>query len=97
MIAQFAKLACTGPLPAAEIDGHRRTFAAVAPATVRAAADGAAGDLTLDIGPQTAALLAKQLKAAGSIDWNGPIGVFEFDAIAHALPAFEILQRRAAQ
>ena len=97
MIAQFAKLACTGPLPAAEIDGHRRTFAADAPATVRAAADGAAGDLILDIGPQTAALLAEQLKAAGTIVWNGPVGVFEFDAIAHALPAFEILQRRAAQ
>ena len=97
MIAQFAKLACTGPLLAAEIDGHRRTFAAVAPANVRDAADRAAGDLTLDIGPQTAARLAKQLKAAGTIDWNGPVGVFEFDAFAHALPTFEILQRRAVQ
>ena len=97
MIAQFVKLASAGPLLAAEIDGHRQTFAADAPATVKAAADVAADDLVLDIGPQTAALLAKQLKAAGSIDWNGPIGVFEFDAFAHALPAFEILQRRAAQ
>ena len=60
-------------------------------------ADGAADDLILDIGPQTAALLAEQLKAAGTIDWNGPVGVFEFDAFAHALPAFDILQRRAAQ
>ena len=43
----------------------------------------AADDLILDIGPQTAALLAEQLKAAGTIVWNGPVGVFEFDAFAH--------------
>ena len=60
-----------------------KTFAADAPATVKAAADVAADDLILDIGPQTAALLAEQLKAAGTIVWNGPVGVFEFDAFAH--------------
>ena len=59
-----------------------KTFAADAPATVKAAADVADDDLILDIGPQTAALLATQLKAAGTIVWNGPVGVFEF-------PAFE--------
>ena len=49
-------------------------------------------DLILDIGPETAALLAAQLKAAGTIVWNGPVGVFEFAAfengtktIAHAI------------
>jgi hypothetical protein len=41
-------------------------------------------DLILDIGPQTAQLLAAQLKAAGTIVWNGPVGVFEFDAFATA-------------
>ena len=60
-----------------------KTFAADAPATVKDAADVAADDLILDIGPQTAALLAAQLKGAGTIVWNGPLGVFEFDAFAH--------------
>ncbi|MDB5858228.1 MAG: pgk [Ramlibacter sp.] len=60
-----------------------KTFAADAPATVKAAADVAPDDLILDIGPQTARKLARQLKAAGTIVWNGPVGVFEFDAFAH--------------
>ena len=59
-----------------------KTFAADAPATVKAARDVAADDLILDIGPQTAAVIAAQLKAAGTIVWNGPVGVFEFDAFA---------------
>ncbi|MEN9438082.1 MAG: hypothetical protein RIR09_2737 [Pseudomonadota bacterium] len=57
-----------------------KTFAADAPATVKAASDVADDDLILDIGPQTAQLLATQLKAAGTIVWNGPVGVFEFAA-----------------
>jgi phosphoglycerate kinase len=60
-----------------------KSFAADAPATVKAATDVAADDLILDIGPATAARLAEQLKAAGTIVWNGPVGVFEFDAFAH--------------
>ena len=60
-----------------------KTFAADALATVKAAADVADDDLILDIGPKTAALLAQQLKTAGTIVWNGPVGVFEFDAFAH--------------
>ncbi|MCM2252087.1 MAG: phosphoglycerate kinase [Ramlibacter sp.] len=60
-----------------------KTFAADAPATVKAAADVAGDDLILDIGPETARRLAEQLKAAGTIVWNGPVGVFEFDAFAH--------------
>jgi phosphoglycerate kinase len=60
-----------------------KTFAADAPATVKAAADVAADDMILDIGPKTAAQLAEQLKKAGTIVWNGPVGVFEFDAFAH--------------
>jgi len=59
-----------------------RTFAADAPATVKAATDVADDDLILDIGPQTAQALALQLKAAGTIVWNGPVGVFEFDAFS---------------
>jgi len=59
-----------------------KTFAADAPATVKAAQDVAADDMILDIGPETAQRLAAQLKAAGTIVWNGPVGVFEFDAFA---------------
>jgi len=59
-----------------------KEFKADAPATVKKVADVAADDLILDIGPQTATLLATQLKAAGTIVWNGPVGVFEFDAFA---------------
>jgi phosphoglycerate kinase len=59
-----------------------KTFAVDAPATVKQAADVAEDDLILDIGPETAARLAAQLKQAGTIVWNGPVGVFEFDAFA---------------
>jgi phosphoglycerate kinase len=57
-----------------------KTFAADAPATVKQAQDVAPDDMILDIGPETAQRLATQLKAAGTIVWNGPVGVFEFDA-----------------
>jgi len=57
-----------------------KTFAADAVATVKAATDVADDDLILDIGPETAKRLAAQLKAAGTIVWNGPVGVFEFAA-----------------
>ena len=59
-----------------------KTFAADAPATVKAATEVADDDLILDIGPKTAQMLADQLRAAGTIVWNGPVGVFEFDAYA---------------
>ena len=59
-----------------------KEFKADAKATVKAVADVAADDLILDIGPKTAALLADKLRAAGTIVWNGPVGVFEFDAFA---------------
>jgi phosphoglycerate kinase len=60
-----------------------KSFAADAVATVKAATDVADDDLILDIGPQTAQALAAKLKQAGSIVWNGPVGVFEFDAFAN--------------
>ena len=69
-----------------------KTFAADAVATVKKATEVADDDLILDIGPETAAKLAQQLKEAGTIVWNGPVGVFEFPAfengtqvIAHAI------------
>jgi phosphoglycerate kinase len=60
-----------------------KTFAVDAAATVKAANDVAADDMILDIGPQTAQRLAEQLNSAGTIVWNGPVGVFEFDAFSH--------------
>ncbi len=57
-----------------------KTFAADALATVKRASEVADDDLILDIGPETAAKLAAQLKQAGTIVWNGPVGVFEFAA-----------------
>jgi phosphoglycerate kinase len=59
-----------------------KTFAADATATVKKATEVAADDLILDIGPQTTQRLAAQLMSAGTIVWNGPVGVFEFDAFA---------------
>ncbi|MHB0921716.1 MAG: phosphoglycerate kinase [Thiomonas delicata] len=59
-----------------------KAFSPTAQATVKEAKDVAADDLILDIGPKTAAKLAEKLKAAGTIVWNGPVGVFEFDAFS---------------
>lgn len=60
-----------------------KAFSAAAEATVKAAQAVEADDLILDIGPNTAAQLGALLKAAGTIVWNGPVGVFEFDQFAH--------------
>ena len=57
-----------------------KSFAADAVATIKPATEVADDDLILDIGPQTAARLAAQLMKAGTIVWNGPVGVFEFAA-----------------
>ena len=62
-------------------------FSADAPATVKAATDVGADDLILDIGPETAARLAEKLKSAGTIVWNGPVGVFEFAAFENGTRA----------
>ena len=56
-----------------------KTFSADAVATVKAATDVADDDLILDIGPVTAKKLADQSLKAGTIVWNGPVGVFEVD------------------
>jgi phosphoglycerate kinase len=71
-----------------------KTFAADAPAVTKDATQVADDDLILDIGPQTARKLAEQLKAAGTIVWNGPVGVFEFDAFANGT---ETIARAIAQ
>jgi phosphoglycerate kinase len=75
-------------------------FAPTAIATVKPVAAVGANELILDIGPQTAGVLAQMLQSAGTILWNGPVGVFEFDqfgggtrVIAEAIarsPAFSL-------
>jgi phosphoglycerate kinase len=58
-------------------------FSPTAVATVKSVNDVAAEDMILDIGPKTADVLAAQLLDAGTIVWNGPVGVFEFDQFGH--------------
>ena len=77
-----------------------KEFAANAAATTKSIMEVAADDMILDIGPDSSAALASILATAGTIVWNGPVGVFEFDqfaggtkAIAAAIaasPAFSI-------
>ena len=71
-----------------------RQFLPDAEATVKPVADVAEDDLILDIGPDTAARYAQMIAGAGTVVWNGPVGVFEFDAfgkgtetLAHAIAA----------
>jgi phosphoglycerate kinase len=66
------------PIPVDVVCG--KSFAADTPAVTKDAKDVADDDLILDIGPQTAKRYAKILESAGTIVWNGPVGVFEFDA-----------------
>jgi phosphoglycerate kinase len=56
-----------------------KEFSETATATVKNVADVEADDLILDIGPETAKQYAEILKSAGTIVWNGPVGVFEID------------------
>ena len=98
VIAAMAARGAAVPIPVDVVCAKR--FAADAPATVKDANAVEDDDLILDIGPKTAAILASQLKAAGTVVWNGPVGVFEFDAFSHgteviaraiaASPAFSI-------
>ena len=62
-------------------------FAADAPATVKAVDAVGEGDMILDIGPVTAAHYAELIAQAGTVVWNGPVGVFEFDAFGHGTEA----------
>jgi phosphoglycerate kinase len=75
-------------------------FSAQAPATIKPVDQVGADEMILDIGPQTAELYAALIAKAGTVVWNGPVGVFEFDAfgkgtetLARAIaasPAFSI-------
>lgn len=77
------KMAAKGgvvPLPVDVVTA--KAFAADAAAETKAVEDVAEDDLILDIGPQSATGLAELLRNAGTIVWNGPVGVFEFPQFA---------------
>jgi phosphoglycerate kinase len=80
ILATLADKGGTLPLPADVVVA--REFKADAPATLRRADDVRPDEMILDIGPQSALGLAHILREAGTIVWNGPVGVFEFDAFA---------------
>jgi phosphoglycerate kinase len=60
-----------------------KAFAADAPATLKAIEDLDEDDMILDLGPTSVAILKTAIAKAGTIVWNGPVGVFEFDAFSH--------------
>ncbi len=80
VIAAMAARGAEVPIPEDVVTA--KTFAAGATAAVKDATDVADDDLILDIGPRTAAKLAEKLRTAGTIVWNGPVGVFEFPAFS---------------
>ncbi|HTF15807.1 MAG TPA: phosphoglycerate kinase [Burkholderiales bacterium] len=64
-----------------------KEVSATAKAVIKPAAEIADGDMILDIGPRTAAAFAKRLSEAGTIVWNGPVGVYEFDQFGQGTKA----------
>ncbi|MFT4938540.1 MAG: phosphoglycerate kinase [Paraglaciecola sp.] len=64
-----------------------KVFSENAEASLKSVVDVADDDMIFDIGPQTAAELAKLIKSAGTIVWNGPVGVFEFDQFGEGTKA----------
>jgi phosphoglycerate kinase len=77
LLEQSAKRGTSIPLPTDVVVATE--FAASAEADVKPVAEVAANEMILDIGPDTAERFAKLLQEAGTIVWNGPVGVFEFD------------------
>ncbi len=77
IIGMMARRGASVPIPVDVVCAT--AFAATAKATVKDVADVTDDDMILDIGPKTAAMLAKQIAIAGTVVWNGPVGVFEFD------------------
>jgi phosphoglycerate kinase len=80
VVETLQRKGATLPLPMDVVVAER--FAADAPPRLCRADDVHAGEMILDVGPQTSAYLAHIVQEAGTIIWNGPLGVFEFDAFA---------------
>jgi len=80
IIEKMAARGATVPIPVDVVCA--KEFSPNAAATIKDVADVADDDMILDIGPRTSAQLAQQIAQAGTIVWNGPVGVFEFDQFA---------------
>ena len=90
IIDMMAKRGASVPIPTDVVCA--KEFSPSAVATVKAVSEVEDDDMILDIGPVTSAVFAAQIKASGTIVWNGPVGVFEFDqfgngtkVLAHAI------------
>ena len=81
IIEMMAARGAAVPIPVDVVCG--KAFSSATPAVTMRAKDVAIDDMIFDIGPQTAATLADIMKNAGTIVWNGPLGVFEFDQFGH--------------
>ena len=81
IIDMMAARGAAVPIPVDVVCG--KEFSAATPAVTKRAEDVTDDDMIFDIGPQTAATLAAIMKNAGTIVWNGPLGVFEFDQFGH--------------
>ena len=76
------------PIPSDVVVG--KEFSADTQATTKAAGDVVEDDMIFDIGPETSAVLAEILANAGTIIWNGPVGVFEFDAFSEGTKSLSL-------
>ena len=80
ILEMMSKRGASVPIPVDVVCA--KEFSPTAVATIKRVADVADDDMILDIGPETAAQLAQQIGKAGTIVWNGPVGVFEIDQFA---------------
>jgi phosphoglycerate kinase len=80
IIDKMAARGATVPIPVDVVCA--KEFSPTAAATIKDVRDVADDDMILDIGPKTSEQLAQQIAKAGTIVWNGPVGVFEFDQFA---------------
>ena len=81
IIDMMAARGAAVPIPTDVVCG--KEFSATTPATTKRVEDVTADDMIFDIGPDTSAVLAAIMKKAGTIVWNGPVGVFEFEQFGH--------------
>jgi phosphoglycerate kinase len=92
IIDMMAARGAAVPIPVDVVCG--KEFSPTTPAETKRVEDVAEDDMIFDIGPKTAAILAEMIKRAGTIVWNGPVGVFEFDQFGHGT---ETLARAIAE
>jgi phosphoglycerate kinase len=93
LLEQAASRGTQIPLPVDVVVA--KEFSASAEADVKAVADVKADDMILDIGPDTAEIFAKLIETAGTVVWNGPVGVFEFDQFGEGTRALALAVARS--